>query len=468
MPLKTLLALIVAFFSYVITQGYAYAAEKVSITPDASMNERVLSVPGDPLRPAKLKVTVLTPDGPGPFPLVVMNHGASGSSRLDLEPRYRHTFSAYYFLSRGFAVALPMMRGFSGSEDGQIFDGCNQEEVGTYNAKDIFAVVDYMSSRSYVDSSNVIVAGQSFGGWNTLAFGALNHPLVKGLINFAGGAIISSCKETPATLARAAEHYGAKTSIPSLWFYGDNDSKFAPFVWHTMFDRYNAAGGRAELIAYGKFMTDSHIMLGFPEGLRIWAPKVDAFLTKLGMHIENIHPEYLPMDFPSPTNFAALDDVDAVPYLTDEGRKTYRKFLSDPMPRVFVFSQKGLAASFNGGFDPLGRAMSACQKHSQKCQVYAVDNYVTWLRPTQAPIPTNFASIKDSSAVPYLNDAGRQGYRKYLTLRKPKAFVIAPDGTWAASTLGEDPLLAAMESCKKAHQGCRFYAVDDHVVWPGK
>ncbi len=466
MPQKTLLCLVIVLFSFVIAQRYACAAEDVSIAPAASMNERVLRVPGDAQRPAILQVTVLTPDGPGPFPLAVMNHGSSGSSRHDLEPRYRYSFLAYYFLSRGYAVALPMMRGFSGSEGKQVFDGCNQEALGLNNAKDIRAVIDYMSAQPFVDGNRVVVAGQSFGGWNTLAFGTLNHPMVKGLINFAGGAQISNCGETLAALAHAAGHYGAQTAIPSLWFYGDNDAKFAPPVWQAMYDSYTAAGGRAELVAYGRFMTDSHNLLGFPEGLRIWSPKVDAFLTKVGLPSEITHPEYLPADFPPPTDFAAIDDVDAVPYLTDEGRKTYRKFLSDPMPKVFVFSPAGLAASFKGGFDPLGRAMSVCKKHSQKCQVYAADDYVTWARPTPAPAPTNFASIKDSSAVLYLNDAGRQGYQKYLTLRKPKAFVIAPDGAWTASSLGEDPLFTAMESCKKDHQGCRLYAVDDQVVWP--
>ena len=55
------------------------------------------------------------------------------------------------------------------------------------------------------------------------------------------------------------------------------------------------------------------------------------------------------------------------------------------MPRVFVLSSQGLSASFSGGFDPLGRALRACEQRSQKCRVYAVDDYVTWTRPTPAP-----------------------------------------------------------------------------------
>ena len=163
---KLFFILFVTFCSYFAGPSASYAAEDTSIAPSAPMNERVLRVPGDPLRPAMLQVTILSPDGPGPFPLAVMNHGAAGTSRPDLEPRYRFTFSAYYFLSRGYVVALPMMRGFSGSEGKQLLDGCNQEIVGLGNAMDIRAVIDFLASEPYVDGDHIVVAGQSFGGWN--------------------------------------------------------------------------------------------------------------------------------------------------------------------------------------------------------------------------------------------------------------------------------------------------------------
>ena len=218
-------------------------------------------------------------------------------------------------------------------------------------------------------------------------------------------------------------------------------------------------------MAYGTFMDDSHNLLGFPEGLTIWAPRVDAFLGKLGLPATITHPEYLPVESPPPSTYAAIDDVGAVPYVEEGGRNTYRKFLSDPMPKVFVISPGGLVASFNGGFDPLGRAMAACAKAGQKCQVYAADDHVTWTRPTPAPDPTGFAAFDNVLAIPYLNEGGRAGYLKYLTLRKPKAFAIAPDGTWSASALGLDPVAASMSACGKTHSGCRLYAVDDKVVW---
>jgi dienelactone hydrolase len=467
MSMKILLIFIVELVSFVTLQGCVLAAGNVPIAPDAPMNERVLHITVDSMDSVKLEVTLYTPNGPGPFPLAVMNHGSDGSKSPKENPRYRFTFSAYYFLSRGYAVALPMMRGYAGSEGKQVPHGCDVAAHGINNAKDIYAVINYLTSLPEIDGNNIVVAGQSFGGWNTLAFGMLKHPRVKGLINFAGGVLASDCPTPEYSLAAAAGQFGAHTSVPSIWFYGDNDKIFPTSTWRAMYDSYVAAWGPAELVAYGKFMTDSHNMLGHQEGLDIWTPKVDAFLRKVGLPSKLVHPEYLPTPFPPPTNYAAVTDIDAVPYLNDKGRKTYLKFLSDPKPKVFVFSPTGLSASFNGGFDPLGRAMNACKKYSRKCQIYAVDDHVVWSRPTPAPPPTHFASLTDQNSVPYLNDKGREGYLKFLKFRKPRAFAIAPDGAWSASSQGSDPLAVALDSCAKGHTGCLLYAVDDEIVWPG-
>ncbi len=466
---KHLYHVIVILCCFFAVPGSGYADENESSEPPISMNEEVLKIPADSENPAMLTVTLLRPNGSGPFPLAVMNHGSSTNREKNQNHRYYRTYSAYYFLSRGYAVVLPMMRGYGGSEGKQNLNGCNQEEVGNRNAKDIAAVISYMSAQSDIDSSRIVMAGQSFGGFNTLAYGAGGDVKVKGLINFAGGGIISNCSSTLTALEKAAGHYGAKTTIPSLWFYGDNDSKFPPEISRAMYNSYTAAGGQAELVAYGRFMEDSHEMLGFPEGFKIWMPKVDAFLSKLGLPSGNVNPAYLPMDFPAPTNFAKIDDVDAVPYLNDQGRKTYKQFLEKKMPRVFVVTNRGGNISFNGGFDPLGRAMAACKKHNMPCEVYAVDDYVVWTPPnTQALAqfpPSNFAELDDIDAVPYLNDKGKDNYQKYLSAPKPKVFVISAKGSAGSFVGGPDPLGRAMGSCQKQNLKCEVYAVDDQVVW---
>lgn len=433
--------------------------------PEASMNERVLRVPVDPQQSVRLVVTLLKPDGPGPFPLAVLNHGASGKTPRAQMPRYRHTFAAYYFLSRGYAVALPMLRGHAGS-DGDIKPfGCNQESVGLAAARDIQAVVDFLATQPELDASRIVMSGQSLGGWNTLAYGALADPRVKGLVNFAGGMNISNCPSTAPVLARGAERFAATTRVPSIWFYGENDSYFGAPVWQPMLARYTALGAKAQVVAFGPFMEDAHNLLGYPEGLPIWAPKVDAFLQQIGLPAAVTHPEYLPQAFPPPSGYAAIDDVQAVPYVGEPGRERYRKFLEHAPSRAFVISRAGFAGAFYGGFDPIGRGLKMCAERSRDCFLYAADQHVVWSRPTPAPPAVRPATPEEAVAIPYVSDSGRQGWQKFLEMRQPKAFVIAPDGAWSAAALGPDPLAVALANCGKTHQGCRLYAVDQGVVW---
>jgi len=347
---------------------------------DPSLNERVIQVPGDPLHPVMLEVTVFSPNGPGPFPLAILNHGKELGKPKD-EPRYRSAYIARYFLSRGYVVALPMMRGFAGS--GGVFDphGFDVEASGLTQAYDIAAVIHYMVRQPTIDGSRIIVSGQSFGGWNTLAFATLHYPGVKGALNFSGGMKEPLCPDWENNLIEAAGVYGARTQIPSLWFYGDNDSKFPAATWHSMFDRYTQAGGPATLVSYGSFMADAHNMLGSMEGFPLWMPKVDAFLVSLGLPGKLIDPRYLPASFPPPSHFAAVDDVKTVPYLNDKGRAAYRQFLTKSLPRVFIITPEGNFASFDGGYDPLTRGMGICRKTFAHFQLYAVDNNVVWTPP---------------------------------------------------------------------------------------
>jgi dienelactone hydrolase len=464
-PIKFHCLNVVYVFALLFSSGAALAAEDGM--PDTVMNEQVLNIPGDPDRPVTLQVTVYTPNGPGPFPLAVLNHGAIGEHTSPAsQPRYRATYPADYFLSRGYAVVLPMMRGYAGSEGKVEVHGCDLEAAGIDDAKDIRAVISYMATQSNIDASRIVVSGQSFGGWNTLAFGTLHYPNVKGLINFSGGMIAPGCRSSESMLTIAAGHYGTNTNIPSLWFYGDNDKLFAIDTWRTMHDNYNAAGGTAELVAYGKFMENSHIMLNYPEGFRIWVPKIDAFLDKVGLPSKLIHPEYMPIDIPPSTHYAAIDDARAVPHLDEKGQEYYKRFLTKPMPRAFAISKNGVASMQDGGFDALNRSLTQCQQQGKDCQLYAVDNDVVWVRPTSAPPATHFAPLDDKTAVPYLNDAGRAGYVKFLTLKNPRAFAIAPNGSFAGVSDGEDPLVLAIQMCAKQNKGCKLYAVDDAVVWP--
>jgi dienelactone hydrolase len=352
--------------------------DQENVPNHSPLNEQLIRIPGDAPPAVTLQVTIFRPNGDGPFPLAVMNHAANAVSVGNRGNRYRLNGAAFYFLSRGYAVAQPMMRGYAASGGELYHFGCDLGATATANALDIRAVIRYLGTDPHIDTRNVIVAGQSFGGWNTLAVGALNIPNVKGLINFSGVLRESDCKPGDGALVAAAGALGSGTKAPSIWFYGDNDDLNPTSTWRAMYDRYTAGGGHAELVDVGVFMRSSHDFLTHPESQQLWLPRLDSFLQRIGMPYAPINPDYMPKPFPPATSFAAIDDVAAVPYMSDKGHDFYKKFLQAPFPRVFVINEAGSAATDNGGFDPLGRSLRLCQNRSVRCGIYAVDDRVVW------------------------------------------------------------------------------------------
>jgi dienelactone hydrolase len=445
----------------------AASASDAHDVPPAPLNETVLTVPVDASPPVRLKVTLYMPSRGGPFPLALVNHGASHDPAN--APRVADEFIPYYFLSRGYAVAMPMMRGYAGSGGHLRPHGCDVTAIGLDAARDIRKVLDVVKQQPGIDASRIVVAGKSMGGWNTLAFGSMNPTDVsdvKGLLDFAGGVKEGDCQTPDASLISAAGQLGAHTRLRSIWFYGENDQIFSTATWRQMYAQYTAAGGHAELVDYGAFQKDAHAMTASGAGLPLWVQKADAFLRGIGMPGSETYPEYLPGHAPKSTTFAALNDLGAIPYLTDDQKeKLYRGFLAAPLPRAIAIGMSN-GSWASGGFDPASAALKRCWQTAQYCQLYAVDNTVVWPRLADAPPATAFATLANASAVPYLSAQGRLAYTKFLTMPRPRAFAIAPDGAWGASS-GVDPISDALVQCANGHTNCRLYAVDGDVVWSG-
>jgi hypothetical protein len=82
---------------------------------------------------------------------------------------------------------------------------------------------------------------------------------------------------------------------------------------------------------------------------------------------------------PPVTDFAKLDDIDAVPYLSDNGRKAYREYLTKMTPRAFALSPSGAWCWAEEGEDPDARALATCSaKSSQPCRLYSIDESIVW------------------------------------------------------------------------------------------
>lgn len=360
-------------------------------TSEFQLNEEIVMLPvtenGERLQ---LETTIFRPPGNGPFPLLLMNHGKDRGNPTN-QKRDRFLAMSREFVKRGYAVAVPMRKGFAKSS-GQYSDfGCNMKDNGQLQADDVQAALTALVKENWVDPDRILVAGQSYGGLATMAFGTRPFPGVRGMLNFAGGLRVDggNCQWREA-LVSAVTDYAAKTTLPSLWFYGENDSYFNPELARQMFHAYQSAGGQAQLIAFGKFKADAHGLAGSRDGVAIWWPETERFLQSVGLPTAVVVPLAPPPKMAA-SNFAPIDNISAVPYLTENGREGYRSFLEKATPRAFAVSASGQWSWAEEGDDPAERVLATCQQSSKTpCRLYAVDQDVVWSK--QAPGTTATAS----------------------------------------------------------------------------
>lgn len=242
----------------------------------------------------KVVVTLFKPDGDGPFPIVVINHGRSPTNRSD-PPRFRYTKQARFFVERGFAVFEPTRIGYGAQAtqfDPEDSGSCNRKNyapMAVAASKEILAALDYAKQQSYVDPQRVLLVGQSVGGYSTVATAAQNPAGLIGAINFAGGSggDPASHPGIPCQgnlLQDMYERFGKTTKAPMLWIYTENDQYFNPGhskAWHAAFVK---AGGNADYHLLPPFAKNGHTL--FANGTEIWTPVVAEFLGKLGFNAE--------------------------------------------------------------------------------------------------------------------------------------------------------------------------------------
>lgn len=106
---------------------------------------------------------------------------------------------------------------------------------------------------------------------------------MRGLVNFAGGLRNTDCSGWEQVLINAFSGYGEENRYPTLWLYGDNDSYWSETI-EKMYAAYIKSGGTARMVAFGIFPGgDAHSMFSRQDGLGIWWPEVEKFLTELGL-----------------------------------------------------------------------------------------------------------------------------------------------------------------------------------------
>jgi dienelactone hydrolase len=252
-----------------------------------------LRIPG-PADRYTLALAVLRPRGDGPFGAVVLNHGVGLTSEERAEESvapFLHT--AAVFVERGYAVIMPLRRGFgaTGGSYAENPGSCGNPDFKRGEAEaasDVLTAYRYARKLPYIDGSRIILAGQSAGGVASLYAAAQSPPGLVAVLAFAAGRGADPLRHpgVPCAAQRLAsvfEELGKGVHVPVLLYYAQNDLSFGPEVSRAWFRSFNAAGARAEYVLQPPFGEDGHGLFTDPAGVALWAPTVERFLSRYGI-----------------------------------------------------------------------------------------------------------------------------------------------------------------------------------------
>jgi dienelactone hydrolase len=327
-----------------------------------------------------IPIIIFRPQGDGPFPLVVFNHGRAVPAKRASQGPNRPETLARYLVNKGFVVMAPTRVGYAetyGDFDPEEKGSCRSpqfEPMSIAASDQVLATVEHAKTLPYVDATRWIVSGISVGGLTTVATVGRNPPGLLGGINFAGGSggDPESQPGQPCSPNSIAHYWGglAKTAkAPMLWLYWQNDKYWGeevPRKWHKA---WTDGGGQAALTMFPPAGEDGHN--GINTDMDHWLPVVDAFLVQLGFNKPAI------VGKPAATDFADIADASKVPVSATNQATVYAKFLETKPPRAFAVGNKGGWGHAYGDY-AVGRALGFCQRSGQTCQLYAVDDKVVW------------------------------------------------------------------------------------------
>jgi dienelactone hydrolase len=238
------------------------------------------------------------PEGAGPFPLVIYNHGSrSGQERVE-KP---FQFIAAILVPQGYAVLVPERRGY-GKSDGPTYDEEVQGDRGERmmkrfheEASDVLAGLDYLKQHerevftnanrlrpadaaSLVDFRRVAIMGWSHGGVVSLLAASERHEFVA-LVDQAGGAL--TWNGSPVLRSQLPDA-AAKIKVPALCMDSENDATTE--AAKTVGEAIKHSGEWEKTIIYPPFTPTSNPSnvapghLIFAQGVSIWQDDLLAFL----------------------------------------------------------------------------------------------------------------------------------------------------------------------------------------------
>ena len=287
-----------------VALGLAFASAARAEILDTALHEEIVSVPlPKGMSHEALVATIYRPDGRGPFPLLVLSHGSPPNSAARARMgRYRVLPRIREFTRRGFVVIVPMRRGFgdTGGRWQERYGDCaapDFQTAGLEAAADLMATLEFADSLNYIDRKRVILAGQSAGGFASMAAASRGPPAPTGPAALGRRPVTrrvrrrargGNPRRNPGepcgseVMAETIGRFAQTIRVPVLWHYAENDRYFGAQHVRSWFAAFEAAGARGKLVMQPAFGQDGHRLFASPEGLPIWTGEFDRFLQEIG------------------------------------------------------------------------------------------------------------------------------------------------------------------------------------------
>jgi dienelactone hydrolase len=255
-----------ASFAVLLVAAAAWAQETVPA------NARLVSFPGSG---GALQGFFYVPDGKGPFPAVLWNHGSE--KRPGAQPEL-----AEFYTSHGFVFFLPHRSGQGRSPGTYIMDemeGSRANPAAAVQAQqaaneDVVAAMTWLRAQKEVDTNRIVVSGCSFGGIQTL-LAAEKGLGARAFIAFAPGAKSWG----NGALQERLENAVRNAKGPVFVLQAKNDFSTGPAKVLGKIAKAN--GGQAEIYpAFGNSAQDGHWAFATSKaGIEVWQKDVLDFIN---------------------------------------------------------------------------------------------------------------------------------------------------------------------------------------------
>jgi carboxymethylenebutenolidase len=244
---------------------------------------------------ATLHAMLWRPQGRGPFPAILLNHG-SGRTPEDLKrlgpyeqnaeilgPVFaHHGYVFLYLFRRGVGLstdqganAVDMMNSETAAHGQEARNALQMQLLENWEMTDALSALKFLRALPYVDAKDIAAIGHSFGGSLTVLL-AEREPNLRAVVIFSGaGYSFDRSPELRTRLLAAVDHIAA----PVFFIHAENDYSLSS--GKVLDTRREQIGKPHRLKIYppiGHTVDDGHDFLHL--GVNIWEPDVFAFLDE--------------------------------------------------------------------------------------------------------------------------------------------------------------------------------------------